>query len=92
MTSPQVETWRAVIGSYVPTMPTVSSDPNVLKAMPFLSKLTDVVRVTRPSGQTGENYNQVSTYFFQGVNEIESGQDASSVIPQVQQQIERVIG
>jgi trehalose/maltose transport system substrate-binding protein len=92
MTSPEVETWRAVVGSYVPTMPTVSSDPNVLKAMPFLAKLTNVVRVTRPSGQTGANYNQVSTYFFQGVNEILSGQDASSVIPQVQQQIERVIG
>ena len=92
MTSPEVETWRAVIGSYVPTMASVSSDPNVVKAMPFLAKLENVVRVTRPSGQTGENYNQVSTYFFQGVNKVLSGDDAASVLPQVQQQIERVVG
>ncbi|HEX3721874.1 MAG TPA: extracellular solute-binding protein [Nitrolancea sp.] len=92
MTSPQVETWRAVIGSYVPTMASVSADPNVLKAMPFLAKLQNVIRVARPSQQTGANYNQVSTYFFQGVNKILTGDDASSVIPQVQQQIERVIG
>jgi len=92
MTSPEVETWRAVIGSYVPTMASVASDPDVLKAMPFLSKLNDVVRATRPSGPTGANYNQVSTYFFQGVNKILNGDDASSVIPQVQQQIERVTG
>jgi len=92
MTSPEVETWRAVVGSYVPTMDKVTSDPDVVKAMPFLQNLQDVVRVTRPSGPAGANYNQVSTYFFQGVNKILNGEDASSVVPQVQQQIERVMG
>jgi trehalose/maltose transport system substrate-binding protein len=92
MTSPEVETWRAVVGSYVPTMEQVASDPDVIKAMPFLQNLQDVVRVTRPSGPAGPNYNQVSTYFFQGVNKILNGDDASSVLPQVQQQIERVMG
>jgi trehalose/maltose transport system substrate-binding protein len=92
MTSPEVETWRAVVGSYVPTMESVASDPDVVKAMPFFTNLQDVVRVTRPSGPAGEKYNQVSTYFFQGVNKILNGDDASSVVPQVQQQIERVMG
>jgi trehalose/maltose transport system substrate-binding protein len=92
MTSPEVETWRAVVGSYVPTMDKVASDPAVVKAMPFLENLQDVVRVTRPSGPAGENYNQVSTYFFQGVNKILNGEDASGVVQQIQQQIERVMG
>jgi len=89
--SPEVQTWRAVIGSYVPTQDAVSTNPDVIKAMPFLQSLGDVVRVTRPSRSTGENYNQVSTYFFQGVNQVLTGGDAASVLPQVQQQIERVI-
>jgi trehalose/maltose transport system substrate-binding protein len=92
MTSPEVETWRAVVGSYVPTMEQVSSDPAVIQAMPFLQNLQDVVRVTRPSQPAGTNYNQVSTYFFQGVNKILNGEDASGVLSQVQQQIERVMG
>jgi len=90
--SPEVETWRAVIGSYVPTQPAVASDPDVLKVMPFLQTLQDVVRVTRPSRTTGANYNQVSTFFFQGVNQVLNGSDASSVLPNVAQQIQRVIG
>ena len=92
LASPEVETWRAVVGSYVPTQPDVSSNPAVIKAMPFLQSLQDVVRVTRPSRTTGENYNQVSTYFFQGVNQVLTGGDASSVLPQVEQQIQRVVG
>ncbi len=91
LASPEVETWRAVVGSYVPTQPDVAADPDVIKAMPFLQSLQDVVRVTRPSRSTAENYNQVSTYFFQGVNQVLTGGDASSVLPQVQQQIERVV-
>lgn len=90
--SPEVETWRAVVGSYVPTQAAVASNPDVLKAEPFLQSLQDVVRVTRPSSFTGENYNQVSTYFFQGVNQVLTGGDASSVLPNVAQQIQRVVG
>ncbi len=92
LASPEVETWRAVIGSYVPTQPAVAADPAVVKAEPFLQNLQDVVRVTRPSKFAAENYNQVSTYFFQGVNQVLTGGDASSVLPNVQQQIQRVVG
>jgi trehalose/maltose transport system substrate-binding protein len=57
MTSPEVETWRAVVGSYVPTIASVAENPDVLKAMPFLKNLASVQRVTRPSRDTGLDYN-----------------------------------
>lgn len=91
MTSPQVQTYRAVVGSFVPTIPSVAADPQVLKAMPFLQSLQDVVRVTRPSRETGDKYNQVSTIIFQGVNQILNGSDAAQVLPQVAQQLQRLI-
>ncbi len=90
--SPEVETWRSVVGSYVPTQAAVAANADVIKAMPFLQTLQDVVRVTRPSRSTGENYNQVSTFFFQGVNQVLNGSDASSILPNVAQQIQRVAG
>ena len=61
------------------------------QAQPYLAKVGSVTRVARPSAETGENYNQVSTVFFQGVNNILNGQDAASVLPNVQNQISRLI-
>ncbi|HET9015192.1 MAG TPA: ABC transporter substrate-binding protein [Thermomicrobiaceae bacterium] len=92
MASPEVESYRAQIGSFVPTIAAVAADPEVIKAEPFLQKLQSVTRVTRPSGETGANYNQVSTYFFQGVNQILNGANASQQVPQITQQIQRVVG
>ncbi|MDI3339428.1 MAG: ABC transporter substrate-binding protein [Sphaerobacter sp.] len=89
MTSPQVQSYRAQVGSFVPTIPSVAAEEPVIKAMPFLAEMEDVERVTRPSRQTGEQYNQVSTAVFQGVNAILNGQDAAQVVPQMAQQIER---
>ena len=85
-------TYRAVVGSFVPTIQSVASDPAVQQAQPYLSNLSSVQRVARPSAETGENYNQVSTAFFQGVNNIENGQDPASVLPTVQNQIQRLLG
>ncbi|HET7037198.1 MAG TPA: ABC transporter substrate-binding protein, partial [Thermomicrobiaceae bacterium] len=92
MTSPDVETWRAVVGSYVPTIPSVADSAAVLQAMPFLKPMASVERVPRPSGPLGDKYNQFSTYFFQGVNSILNGQDASSVVPNMAQQMTRAAG
>jgi len=92
MTSPEVQTYRAVVGSFVPTIPDVSTRPEVLAVMPFLETLKDVVRVTRPSRETGERYNEVSTVIFQSVNQILNGADAAQVLPQAEQRLRRIIG
>ncbi len=91
LTSPEFQTYRGVVGGYVPTIPTVAADPNVQQAQPYLTKVGNVTRVARPSAQTGENYNQVSTIFFQGVNNVLNGQDAGSVMSSAQNQINRLI-
>ena len=91
MTSPEVETWRAVVGSFVPTQPAVASDPEVLKAEPFLKNLADVQRVTRPSSSLGADYNEASTAFFQGVSQILNGQDAATVVPQIEQRLQGLL-
>jgi trehalose/maltose transport system substrate-binding protein len=91
LSGPEVQTYRAVVGNYVPTIPTVAADPAVVQAQPYLAKLGNVTRVARPSAETGDNYNQISTIFFQGMNNILNGQDAASVLPSVQSQINRLL-
>jgi trehalose/maltose transport system substrate-binding protein len=92
MTSPEVQTWRAVVASFVPTIATVAEDPQVVAAMPFLENLADVVRVTRPSSEAGDLYNEVSTEFFQGVNEILNGADANDEVPDIAEGIADILG
>jgi trehalose/maltose transport system substrate-binding protein len=92
MTSAEVQTWRAVVGSFVPAMPAVSEDPAVLENMPFLAPMADLIRVTRPSSSAGELYNEVSAAIFQSVNEILNGSDAADVVPTMAEEIEFVIG
>jgi trehalose/maltose transport system substrate-binding protein len=92
LSSPEVQTYRAVVGSYVPTIPSVAADPAVQQAQPYLANLANVQRVARPSSETGENYNEISTAFFQAVNNIENGQDPGSVLPGAQNQIQRLLG
>jgi trehalose/maltose transport system substrate-binding protein len=92
LSSPEFQTFRAVVGSFVPTIPSVASNPSVQEAEPFLVSAGDVERVARPSAETGENYNQISTAFFQAINNIENGQDPSSVLPSAQNQIQRLLG
>ena len=91
MTSPEVETWRAVVGSFVPTQAAVAADPQVLTAMPFLKNLSDVVRVTRPSRELGADYNEGSTDFFQAVSQILNGADAASTLPPLEQQLNTLL-
>jgi len=92
LTSPEFQTFRGVVGGYVPTIQSVADNPTVQQAQPYLAKVGNVTRVARPSAETGENYNQVSTIFFQGVNNVLNGQDASSVMSSTQSQISRLLG
>jgi trehalose/maltose transport system substrate-binding protein len=91
LASPEVQTWRAVVGGYVPTIQNVASMPAVVEAQPFLNNIGDVQRVTRPSTEFADQYNQASTYFFQGVNQILNGQDAAQILPGVSQQMQRLL-
>jgi len=92
MVSADVVKWRAVVATFVPLIKSVAEDPEVIANQPYLENLADVKRVTRPSRETGENYNQVSTEFFQGVNEILTGGNADDIVPTIAQRIERLLG
>ena len=91
MTSPEVQTFRAIGGGFVPTIQTVAERPDVNIAMPYLKTVANVERVGRPAGVYGDNYNQASTAFFQGVSQILGGQDAAQVLPGVQQKLTQLL-
>jgi hypothetical protein len=56
-----------------------------------LKSVASVERVGRPAGVYGDNYNQASTAFFQGVSTILGGQDATAVLPGVQQKLQQLL-
>ena len=91
MTSADVVKYRSVVGSYVPLIPSVAEDADVLEAMPFLETMTDVVRVTRPSAEARDLYNEVSTAYFQGLNAILNGSDASSEVENMADDIQDLL-
>ncbi|HLI27435.1 MAG TPA: ABC transporter substrate-binding protein [Chloroflexota bacterium] len=91
LTSAPVQVYRALRGSFLPTRPAVAADPRVLAAEPFLGPLQAVERVTRPARDAGARYNQVSTAFFQGVNQVLNGADAVQLLPRVARRIERAL-
>ncbi len=91
MTSPEFQTWHAVAGSFVPTIQTVADNPQVIAVQPYLKTMSNVDRVGRPSAVFGEQYNQASTAFFQGVAQVMQGQDAAQVLPDVQQKLQRLL-
>ncbi|GAC1638364.1 MAG: ABC transporter substrate-binding protein [Chloroflexota bacterium] len=91
LTSAPVETWRAVVASFVPSRPAVARKASVIKAMPFLKTAgVSEARVTRPSRFLGTKYNQGSNVFWSGVSQILNGQDASSVLSGTAQQLQRL--
>ncbi len=90
LTSPDVQTWRAIEGAYVPTIRSVSEDPEVIAALPFLQNLQSVVRIARPSRETGANYNQASEIIFNGTNDILRGADVQDTLTQMSTGLETV--
>jgi trehalose/maltose transport system substrate-binding protein len=59
--------------------------------MPYLKTVANVERVGRPAGVYGDNYNQASTAFFQGVSQILGGQEAAQVLPGVAQKMTQLL-
>ena len=92
LTSPAVERFDAIFNSNVPTIPAVAKDKAVRKVNPWLNpQVAGVARVARPSQFLGSKYNQGSTYIFQGINQILNGQDAKSVLPRIQSQLDSIV-
>jgi trehalose/maltose transport system substrate-binding protein len=93
LSSTVVQKRLAIHFSVLPTRPALYSDPDVLAKNPFFKIMLDVFNnaVARPSTVTGADYNQLSTAFFQNVNNVltgaESGKDAVVQVEQVAKRI-----
>lgn len=91
MAGPEGQKYRAVVGSFIPTITATQSDADVVKALPFMTKLKDVSLVPRPATAAGTRYNEASIGFFQGVSQVLQGKAPAEVLPQVEQRIQRVL-
>jgi trehalose/maltose transport system substrate-binding protein len=92
MTSAPVEKFDTITNSNVPTIPALGKDPAVRKAAPYLNPATaSVPRVTRPSSILGVHYNEGSKDIYQAINRILNGTPASSVLPGLQSQLQRLL-
>ncbi|NJN68462.1 MAG: ABC transporter substrate-binding protein [Chloroflexaceae bacterium] len=91
LTSAEVQKWRAIEGGYVPTIRSVSEDPQVIAALPFLERLQGVVRIARPSRETGTQYNEASAVIFQGTNSILRGAEPSQTLATMSADLEALV-
>ena len=85
---------RAFVLGEVPTLPDLYSDADILAKLPWLKNLLEVLNnaVARPSTVSGADYNQVSTAFFQNVNEVLTGaKTAQDAIAEVEKTAKRVV-
>ena len=80
MTGAQVQKYRAIKGSFNPTIPALYKDPDIIKASPFMAELypTFSSAVPRPSTVTTGKYNQVSNQFWNAAHDVLSGNAKSS--------------
>jgi trehalose/maltose transport system substrate-binding protein len=80
--------------SQLPTLPALYTDPDVLAKNPFFKNALPVLEnaVARPSTVTGVDYNQVSTSFFQNVNQVLTGtRSAQQAVSAVEAAAKRVL-
>ncbi|HEU4411932.1 MAG TPA: extracellular solute-binding protein, partial [Polyangiaceae bacterium] len=91
LTSPEGQKFRAINGSFLPTLPAVQQDPEVTQAIPFIGRAKDVSLVARPAAATGDRYNEVSIAFFQGVSQALQGKDPTKILPEVEQRMQRAL-
>ena len=93
LTSPAVEKFDAIYNTNVPTIPAVARDRAVVKSNPYLKpEIANVARVTRPSRWLKTHYQQGSQIIYQGINQIENGQNANSVLPSIASRLKRLVG
>ena len=85
---------RAIGLSYLPTLPALYSNPEVLAKHAWFKNLLDVLQnaVARPSTATGADYNQLSTAFFQNVNKVlTGGETPKNAVSQVEKVAKRIV-
>ncbi len=84
LASPEMQKALAVERSMLPTIESVYDDPDVEAANEFIPRLKPVFEaaVGRPSAQTGDIYPEISTVYYQQLNQVVSGsksaEDAAS--------------
>jgi trehalose/maltose transport system substrate-binding protein len=96
LTSLEIQKSAAIEESHLPTIVDLYDDADVLAVNPFFARLKDVFlggAVARPSTQTADLYNDVSTAYFTAINEILTGQasDAAARVAQLAEQIEGIV-
>jgi len=92
LTSAAVEKYDAIFNSNVPTIPSVALNPAVRRTNPYLKPaIAKVARVTRPSRYLRGKYNKGSQIIYQGINQIENGSNANSVLPRIQSQLNALL-
>ena len=90
LTSEQVQKQRAVAGAYLPTIPGLYEDPDVLAANPFFSDLRDVLgnTVARPSASTGQAYMAVSTRIWEAAwDTLQAKQSATQSLAKLESEL-----
>ena len=72
--------FRAIEGSFNPTIEALYEDPDVLEANAFFGDLKDVFTnaVARPSTIAAPNYSDASSLFFNGVHDVLSGEKSAA--------------
>jgi trehalose/maltose transport system substrate-binding protein len=73
LTSKAVELRRALARSYLPTIPLLYQDPQLIQALPYVNTLRDAgasAWVARPSTIAGSNYGEISRAYYQAVHDI----------------------
>ncbi|MXQ13242.1 ABC transporter substrate-binding protein [Microvirga makkahensis] len=72
LTGEEEQKRRAIEGSFNPTIVALYGDADIAKVNPFIGDLADVFSnaVARPATVTGQNYNRVSTEFFNTVHQV----------------------
>jgi trehalose/maltose transport system substrate-binding protein len=85
---------RAIGLSYLPTLPALYGDAEVLAKNPYYKNMLGVLEnvVARPSTATGADYNQLSTAFFQSVNKVlTGGETPKNAVSQVEKVAKRIV-
>jgi trehalose/maltose transport system substrate-binding protein len=91
--SSELQKAAAVERSMLPTIPAVYDDTDVAAANDFIPRLKSVFEaaVGRPSAQTGDLYPELSTIFYQQLNQVISGSksaaDAASSMEEAMNQV-----